>query len=274
MHVLIWLTTGLVAGWLGRAIMRSRARLGVVGDLTLGALGGAFGGRLFRGLGMVHDDGALSHALVALCGAMLLVALGRLSVWAWARSLEMVPPRAHAARALADDLESLVRRLDDWDRHVLSHVLKRERVARDVSAEFEAQLTLGQRVADGVASFGGSWNFIAIFFLTMVVWMLINTELAARFDPYPFILLNLVLSCLAALQAPVIMMSQNRQAEKDRFQARADYEINLKAEVEIMAMSARLDELRARVEQVIRQQQASARGDRGADPEPGDGGTP
>jgi uncharacterized membrane protein len=99
-------------------------------------------------------------------------------------------------------------------------------------------------VADRVAAFGGSWTFIGLFVLVMAVWMIVNNETIIRFDPYPFILLNLVLSCLAALQAPIIMMSQNREAEKDRYQARADYEVNMKAEMEIMAMSAGLDDLR------------------------------
>jgi uncharacterized membrane protein len=97
-----------------------------------------------------------------------------------------------------------------------------------------------------VATFGGSWSFIMLFLGGMGLWMLFNAEGSERFDPYPFILLNLVLSCLAALQAPVIMMSQNRQAAKDRLEAQHDYEVNLKAEMEVMGLHAKLDDLQQR----------------------------
>ena len=96
------------------------------------------------------------------------------------------------------------------------------------------KLTFGQKAADAVARFGGSWSFIIIFFIILIVWMLINSYFLLKrpFDPYPFILLNLVLSCLAAIQAPIILMSQNRQAERDRIDARYDHAINRKAERE------------------------------------------
>ena len=100
------------------------------------------------------------------------------------------------------------------------------------------------RLRDRVASFGGSWTFIGLFAIVMISWMVINQELRRPFDPYPYILLNLVLSCLAALQAPVIMMSQNRQAARDRSDARNDYEVNLRAEMEIGAVHTKLDLLR------------------------------
>jgi uncharacterized membrane protein len=122
--------------------------------------------------------------------------------------------------------------------------LKRRGVARDVSKEIHEQRTLGERVADRVASFGGSWRFIFLFLGGMGVWMAMNVPGGARFDPFPFILLNLVLSCVASLQAPVIMMSQNRQAARDRIEARHDYEVNMKAEMEIMALHGKVDELR------------------------------
>jgi uncharacterized membrane protein/uncharacterized membrane protein YeaQ/YmgE (transglycosylase-associated protein family) len=266
MQLLIWVVTGLLAGWLARAILGNKPRLGILGDLTLGVLGGSFGGWLFKAMEITASRAAPSQALVALFGAILLIAIARFSVRTWARSAEILPS-TERTKALVGDLESLVRRLGDWDRRVLVHVLKRERVARDASAEFDEQLTLGQRVADVVAGFGGSWNFIAIFVLVMVFWMLLNAETKVHFDPYPFILLNLLLSCLAALQAPIIMMSQNRQAEKDRWQARAEYELNVKAEMEIMAMSAQLDELRTRIEQLILPQPPSAGGE--GDPSPG-----
>ena len=107
-------------------------------------------------------------------------------------------------------------------------------------------ITIGERVADQVASFGGSWKFLGLFLGSMAVWIGMNLMEAVPFDPYPFILLNLVLSCVAAMQAPVIMMSQNRQSSRDRLDARHDYEINLKAEMEVMGLHAKVDELRDR----------------------------
>ncbi len=106
-------------------------------------------------------------------------------------------------------------------------------------------LTLGQRLADHVASFGGSWNFIVLFLLFMLAWIGLNVYLLTNqgFDPYPFTLLNLILSCLAALQAPIIMMSQNRQEEKDRIRAKNDYMINLKSELEIRLLHEKIDHL-------------------------------
>lgn len=134
--------------------------------------------------------------------------------------------------------------LSERERRVIGSWLKRTPVSQDINQQFREQLSLGQRLADKVASFGGSWTFIFLFLAGMVVWMLINTDMTSPFDPFPFILLNLILSCLAALQAPVIMMSQNRQASKDRLEAHYDYEVNMKAEVEIMDLHAKLDKLR------------------------------
>jgi len=115
----------------------------------------------------------------------------------------------------------------------------------NINKEFDSSLTLGERLADGLAKFGGSWSFLIIFMAMMVIWMGINIFVlqGKPFDPYPFILLNLVLSCLAAVQAPVIMMSQNRQEAKDRLRADHDYEINLKAEIEIRKLHERMDHL-------------------------------
>jgi uncharacterized membrane protein len=122
----------------------------------------------------------------------------------------------------------------------------RQTITRDIETEYEEKLSLGDRVADMVAEFGGSWTFIFTFGAIMAVWMLVNIYFLKdrAFDPYPFILLNLVLSTLAALQAPVIMMSQNRQSEKDRVRAEHDYEINLKAELEIGQIHQKLDVFR------------------------------
>jgi uncharacterized membrane protein len=115
--------------------------------------------------------------------------------------------------------------------------------SRNINKEFESSLTLGEQLADGLANFGGSWKFIGIFMAMLVIWMGINTFVLMEkpFDPYPYILLNLVLSCVAALQAPVIMMSQNRQEARDRFRAEHDFEINLKAEIEIRKLHERMD---------------------------------
>ena len=133
------------------------------------------------------------------------------------------------------------------ERRIVEAVLHRRHVVRDTNEEFEDTRTLGQRVADRIAAFGGSWPFIGMFMLFLAGWMAVNSLLLARrgaFDPYPYILLNLILSTLAALQAPVIMMSQNRQAERDRLNAANDYEVNLKAELEIRALHEKLDVLR------------------------------
>jgi uncharacterized membrane protein len=118
-------------------------------------------------------------------------------------------------------------------------------VSRNLNREFESSLTLGERLSDGLANFGGSWTFIGIFMAMMVIWMGFNSFalIEKPFDPFPFILLNLVLSCLAAIQAPVIMMSQNRQEPKDRLRAENDFEINLKEEIEIRKLHERMDHL-------------------------------
>jgi uncharacterized membrane protein len=127
---------------------------------------------------------------------------------------------------------------------VLKQWQARKPVARDINEVFAEQMTFGQKVADSVAAFGGSWTFIGLFLAAMAGWMYANSRGAGAFDPFPFILLNLVLSCLAALQAPVIMMSQNRQSAKDRVDAQHDYAVNLKAEMEVLGLHEKLDELR------------------------------
>jgi len=115
----------------------------------------------------------------------------------------------------------------------------------NINKEFDSSLTLGERLADGLAQFGGSWSFLIIFMAMLVIWMGINSFVlqGKPFDPFPFILLNLVLSCLAAVQAPVIMMSQNRQEAKDRLRVEHDFEINRKAEIEIRKLHERMDHL-------------------------------
>jgi uncharacterized membrane protein len=149
-------------------------------------------------------------------------------------------------------LEKLLRlkyeQLGDREKKVGHYLVTRAPISRDTTKEFEDRLTFGQRLADRVATFGGSWMFISIFGGVLLLWILLNTFLlmasGRTFDPYPYILLNLVLSMLAAIQAPIILMSQNRHADKDRLSAQHDYEVNLKSELEIMALNEKIDLLR------------------------------
>ncbi|MBH1969579.1 DUF1003 domain-containing protein [Moraxellaceae bacterium AER2_44_116] len=138
--------------------------------------------------------------------------------------------------------------LDQRTQKVARHIADRTHIARNTEQEFDAQTTLGQRAADAVATFGGSWTFIGIFAAILIVWVVLNTFILVNvnkvFDPYPYILLNLFLSMLASIQAPIILMSQNRQSEKDRLNAEHDYEVNLKAELEIMLLHEKMDTLR------------------------------
>ena len=138
--------------------------------------------------------------------------------------------------------------LDARAQEVARRVAKRQHIARNLAKEPDTEPSIGQRAADAVASFGGSWPFVGLFAAAMLVWVGLNAMLLLRngttFDPYPYILLNLFLSMLAAIQAPVILMSQNRQSEKDRLSAEHDYEVNLKAELEIMLLHTKIDALR------------------------------
>ena len=131
------------------------------------------------------------------------------------------------------------------DRDVMEAIKNNSILSENIQDEIEDELTFGQRLADKVAAFGGSWTFIVTFFSFILLWMLINIWFLATkpFDPFPFILLNLILSCLAAIQAPIIMMSQNRQEQKDRQRGEHDYKINLKAELEIKLLSEKIDHL-------------------------------
>ena len=146
----------------------------------------------------------------------------------------------YIASMIVDDIGTL----GEMEKTVLRSVRERDTLTDKVE-EIEAPLSLGQRVADKVASFGGSWTFIISFGVFIFVWIAANVIFLANkgFDPYPFILLNLILSCIAALQAPVIMMSQNRQEEKDRDRSRKDYMINLKSELEIRILHEKIDHL-------------------------------
>ena len=130
-----------------------------------------------------------------------------------------------------------------------------EKVVRNVNDMHDEQLTVGQKAADTLAKQAGSWKFIFGFMVVLVVWMFINSvAIIKSWDPYPFILLNLVLSCLAAIQAPVIMMSQNRQEDKDRLEADADYKINVKAEAELERLHRKIDYLHSKLERVYSDQ--------------------
>ena len=161
-----------------------------------------------------------------------------------ADSLATTELNEYRRRYLENYLVREVGELSELEETVLSNMHERRTLTNKVE-EPEQPLTPGQRWADHIASFGGSWTFILLFFGIIIGWILLNVVLLRRasFDPYPFILLNLLLSCLAALQAPVIMMSQNRQEEKDRERAKKDYMINLKAELELRVMHEKLDHL-------------------------------
>jgi uncharacterized membrane protein len=145
-------------------------------------------------------------------------------------------------------VESLIaeegRELTSIEKDVVERLREHELISADTNLEFDRALTFGERLSDRVARFGGSWAFILAFGLFLAVWMAINVAMLRRaFDPYPFILLNLILSTVAALQAPIIMMSQNRQEAKDRLRAEHDYRVNLKAELEIRLLNERVDAL-------------------------------
>jgi len=245
MQILIWVLTGAFAGWLAGKLMKGED-YGLAGNIILGLLGSIVGGWVLHLLGRVPPTVWWEQILVAALGAALVLAVA-----------QILKPLAHQSRgvigevaAAGADLEAQIRRLSDFERKIVSRMLQGQRT-RDPNVAFDQQMTFGQRVADRVAFFGGSWTFIGLFVLFMLVWIVINTELRARFDPFPFILLNLMLSCLAALQAPVIMMSQNRQAQKDRLDAKLDYEVNVRAELEISRLHEKLDRRDQEINELI-----------------------
>jgi len=144
-----------------------------------------------------------------------------------------------------DMLEEEKGELSELEMNVVKSFREQELLSKDINTEFDRNITIGQHIADKVAEFGGSWRFIIIFALVLFTWVAINSLvlLWRPFDPYPFILLNLILSCLASIQAPVIMMSQNRQEAKDRMRSEHDYEVNLKAELEIRHLNEKMDHI-------------------------------
>lgn len=239
MHSVIWIVTGLLAGIVARLVMRS-PRMGLSGDVALGAMGSVMGAWLLRTVGGTMPPAeSPRHLIVSIVGAMVLVGIGRVAMQLTDRA-RTYAPYAPLRRTVAD-IEGHIAKLGDRERNVIAALLRREPVSQDSNQAFAGQLTFGQRVADRVAEVGGSWTFLGLFGAFMLGWLLLNTERRGSFDPYPFILLNLVLSCLAAVQAPIIMMSQNRQAARDRLEAQQDYQVNLKAEMEVMALHVKID---------------------------------
>lgn len=150
---------------------------------------------------------------------------------------------------LAGLVEQELGELDHLEKEVVESIMNDRILSENIEEDMKETLTMGQRVADHIAEFGGSWGFIITFFLFLFGWMALNVFLSITmgkdktFDPYPFILLNLILSCLAAIQAPIIMMSQNRQEQKDRIRSEHDYKVNLKAELEIRMLHEKIDHL-------------------------------
>src|SRR6266478_1868886 len=142
-------------------------------------------------------------------------------------------------------LQDEIGELSVLDNEVIESLHQHEILASNIEEQFERKLTFGERLSDQIASFGGSWRFIILFGVVLVLWIVLNGFLLLNrgFDPFPFILLNLILSCLAAMQAPIIMMSQNRAELRDRLRSENDYKINLKAELEIRHLHEKLDHL-------------------------------
>jgi uncharacterized membrane protein len=133
----------------------------------------------------------------------------------------------------------------DLESEVLKSINNNEIITENINVAQQEKMKFGDIVADKVASFGGSWGFIILFFIVLLLWVIINTAILVKkpFDPYPFILMNLILSCIAAIQAPIIMMSQNRQEKKDRMRSENDYKVNLKSEIEIRTLHEKVDHL-------------------------------
>ncbi len=254
LHLLTWIATGILAGFGMRVLLRAPLEWGWAGDLLMGCFGGVLGGWLFRRTGFIGSADLTTHVLFALVGAITLLSLMRTL-----RRLLIAAATAAVASPIVVGLEERIRGLGETERRVVTAVLTRQRLATDPNQSFEQRSTFGERLADQVARFGGSWTFIGLFGIVMVGWISLNEEMTTAFDPFPFILLNLILSCLAALQAPVIMMSQNRQAARDRSDAKSDYEVNVRAEMEIMALHSKMDLLRehewSRLVMVIERQQ-------------------
>ncbi len=152
---------------------------------------------------------------------------------------------AYRKRYITQLIQQELGEVSQLEQEVIHSIESNKILSENIEEDLQEANTLGQRVADRIATFGGSWTFILAFFFFIAAWMVVNFWLLTSrpFDPYPFILLNLILSCLAAIQAPIIMMSQNRQEEKDRRRNEHDYKVNLKAEIEIRLLHEKLDHL-------------------------------
>ena len=151
-------------------------------------------------------------------------------------------------RFVDEMLEAEKGELNDLERHVTESLEQQLTIAENIESQYAGQRTVGERLSDNLASFGGSWTFLIAFFIVLAAWIILNLWLgqSRAFDVYPFILLNLVLSCLAAVQAPIIMMSQRRLEAKDRLRSLNDYQVNLKAEIEIRHLHEKVDHLLSR----------------------------
>ena len=158
---------------------------------------------------------------------------------------DMTKKKQHSAEKL---MNTAFEAMDERTKNVARHITERKHISKNNAIAHDDTKTTGQRAADAVAKFGGSWTFIILFGVVLICWVILNSVILANynkaFDPYPYILLNLFLSMLASIQAPIILMSQNRQAELDRINAEHDYEVNLKAELEIMLLHEKVDLLR------------------------------
>ncbi len=238
MHVIEWLITGLLAGLIARIVLK-KTHMSLTAEFALGGIGGLLTGTLMRFLGVTSPSGGgLLHVLSALIGAVGTIVTMHMVVKVTKRT-----GRKIGAKLKLGDIDSALASFGERERNVIKKFIKREIVSRNANIEAQEQITIGQKAADKIAGLGGSWAFIGLFSALLFTWILYNVDSAKSFDPYPFILLNLILSCIAAIQAPVILMSQNRQSEKDRLHAQLDYEVNLKSEVEILALHDKIDAL-------------------------------
>jgi uncharacterized membrane protein/uncharacterized membrane protein YeaQ/YmgE (transglycosylase-associated protein family) len=243
MELILWLVTGALAGLIATSLVRDRS-YGAFGNIIIGLLGSLGGGWLMQLLGGALGNAWWQRLIVSALGAIVLLAVAR-----WIRS--RIRHRALASELPpAVDLETQISRLSPLERRVVERILQRPR-PRDPNETFDEQLTFGERLADQVAAFGGSWTFIGLFLLFMLVWMIVNSQASKPFDAFPFILLNLMLSCLAALQAPVIMMSQNRQSAKDRSDAKLDYDVNLRADGNIARVLETVEQRDATIQELL-----------------------
>jgi uncharacterized membrane protein len=166
---------------------------------------------------------------------------------------------AYRAKEVQMLIEEEVGELSDLEKEVLESLKRHDLLSSNTDQEFEQERTFGEKLSDKIASFGGSWKFLIIFSFFLLCWITINSLVMfwRPVDPYPYILLNLLLSCLAAVQAPIIMMSQNRQEQKDRLRSQHDYQVNLKAELEIRLIHEKLDHLLSKQWQKLMEIQAA-----------------